>query len=97
MNEALADPSVGFAIELATDILLKATVVLGIAGLASWWLRGASAALRNAVWSLALGSLLLLPLLSATLPGWKLDPLYVAVEPVVTASHPGGTLEGGAL
>lgn len=45
MTPAPIDPHTTFAITLAIDILLKASVVLAIAGLPSWWMRRASAAL----------------------------------------------------
>jgi HEAT repeat protein len=76
----LANPYVAFVVDLAVDVLLKGTVVLGIAGLAALYLRGASAAVRHAVWTVALGCLLFLPILSSSLPAWKLEPLYVSVE-----------------
>jgi beta-lactamase regulating signal transducer with metallopeptidase domain len=80
MSQTLANPYMAFAVDLAVDVLLKGTIVLAVAGLAAWYLRGASAAVRHAVWSVALASLLFLPLLSASLPAWKLEPLYVSVE-----------------
>jgi beta-lactamase regulating signal transducer with metallopeptidase domain len=69
-----------FLVDLAVDVLLKGTIVLGVAGVAAWYLRGASAAVRHAVWTVALGCLLFLPILSSSLPAWKLEPLYVSVE-----------------
>ncbi len=80
MSQMLSNPYVAFVVDLAVDVLLKGTIVLGIAGVAAWYLRGASAAVRHAVWTVALGSLLFLPILSSSLPAWKLEPLYVSVE-----------------
>jgi HEAT repeat protein len=80
MSPTLANPYTAFAIDLAIDVVLKGTIVIGLAGLASFWLREASAATRHAVWSAALACLLLLPILSANLPAWKLEPFYVAME-----------------
>lgn len=80
MSQMLANPYMAFVVDLAVDVLLKGTIVLGIAGVAAWYLRGASAAVRHAVWTAALGSLLFLPVLSSSLPAWKLEPLYVSVE-----------------
>ena len=62
------------------DGLLKATLVLGLAGLVSLFLGRASAAVRHLVWTLALSSALLLPVLSVALPRWQL--------PLVTLSSP---------
>lgn len=96
MTPALTDPHTAFAIDLAIDILLKASVVIAVAGLANWWMRRASAALRNAVWTVALGSLLLLPLLSATLPTWRLPPFDATIDAkVAVASDPGYQPEQG--
>jgi HEAT repeat protein len=80
MSQILASPYMAFVVDLAVDVLLKGTIVLGIAGLAALYLRGASAAVRHAVWTVALGCLLFLPILSSSLPAWKLEPLYVSVE-----------------
>ncbi|MFQ5569318.1 MAG: HEAT repeat domain-containing protein [Rhodothermales bacterium] len=59
-----------YAVELVTDVALKATIILGAACLVTALLRRASAATRHAIWSLALVGLLLLPALSALLPSW---------------------------
>ncbi len=80
MSQMLANPYMAFLVDLAVDVLLKGTIVLGVAGVTAWYLRGASAAVRHAVWTVALGCLLFLPILSSSLPGWKLEPLYVSVE-----------------
>jgi HEAT repeat protein/beta-lactamase regulating signal transducer with metallopeptidase domain len=80
MGQMLTNPYMAFVIDLAVDVLLKGTIVLGIAGVAAWYLRGASAAVRHAVWTVALGCLLFLPILSLSLPAWKLEPLFVMVE-----------------
>ncbi|UCC82616.1 MAG: HEAT repeat domain-containing protein [Gemmatimonadota bacterium] len=80
MSQMLANPYMAFLVDLAVDVLLKGTIVLGAAGVAAWYLRGASAAVRHAVWTVALGCLLFLPILSSSLPAWKLEPLYVSVE-----------------
>ncbi len=62
------------------DGLLKATLVLGLAGLVSLTLARASAAVRHLVWTLALSSALLLPVLSVALPRWQL-PLVTLTSP----------------
>jgi beta-lactamase regulating signal transducer with metallopeptidase domain len=100
MSQMLASPYTTFAVNLAIDVLLKATIILAIAGLATWCLRKASAAVRHAVWSVALGSLLALPLLSASLPAWRLESVYVSVseEAGLTggdALRDGGSAENG--
>jgi len=86
MSQMLANPYTALVFDLAIDVLLKGTIVLGVAGVAVWSLRGASAAVRHAVWTVALGCLLFLPGLSAWLPAWKLEPIYVSLEaPAVVA------------
>jgi HEAT repeat protein len=80
MSPSLVNPYTAFVIDLMVDVLLKGTIVLALAGLATWFLRRTSASMRHAVWSLALGSLLALPLLQATLPEWRVEPLYVSLE-----------------
>ncbi|NIM50511.1 MAG: hypothetical protein GTO22_14885 [Gemmatimonadales bacterium] len=96
MSEALASPYTALAINLGIDVLLKATIVLAVAGLVNWALRGRSAAVRHAVWSLALGSLLVLPLLSQALPGWSAEPVYVSVAPGPITTWDGGPAYAGA-
>jgi len=56
---------------VALEISWKSAVILAVACAASLLLRRAPAALRHAVWVLALGSLLLLPALLALLPAWR--------------------------
>ena len=53
------------------SVALKSTVVLGVAWLAAWALRGRSAALRHLVWTAAAAAVLALPFLSASLPALR--------------------------
>jgi HEAT repeat protein/beta-lactamase regulating signal transducer with metallopeptidase domain len=77
----------------AVDALIKVTLVLGLAGVVTFVLGRASAAVRHLVWTLALTSALVLPVLSVALPRWQLPivtltgdaALPVADEPVATA------------
>jgi beta-lactamase regulating signal transducer with metallopeptidase domain len=57
------------------DVAVKSIVILGVAAAVTLGLRGASAALRHHVWAVALGGLLLLPLLSIVLPQWQVSLL----------------------
>ncbi len=57
--------------QLLLELTVKAMMILAAAGLLSVMLRNASAALRHSVWSLALGGLLLLPLLTLIVPAWR--------------------------
>ena len=56
----------------AVDALIKVTFVLGLAGIATVVLGRSSAAVRHLVWTLALSSALMLPVLSIALPRWQL-------------------------
>src|SRR3982751_5769490 len=58
---------------VVADAVAKATIVFLTAGLASFLLRGRSAAMRHMVWTLALVGVLVLPALSIALPHWQLD------------------------
>ncbi len=58
-------------IAVLLDVMLKATVILSVAAAITLGMRGACAALRHKVWGVALGSLLLLPVLSLVMPQWN--------------------------
>jgi HEAT repeat protein/beta-lactamase regulating signal transducer with metallopeptidase domain len=72
------------AIDPLLEAGLRATLVLGAAGLAALALRRGSAAARHLVWTLGLIGSLTLPLVNAFVPAWRL-PLLPARE-TVTAS-----------
>jgi beta-lactamase regulating signal transducer with metallopeptidase domain len=76
------------AASIAADLLLKASVVLLVAWIATrslWW---TSAAIRHAIWCLAFLALMVLPALERVLPSWGLDSLVSqqTVAPSETAS-----------
>src|SRR5688572_28996652 len=54
------------------DAIAKATLLFAAAGIASFMLRRRSAAARHMIWTLALVSVLVLPVLSIALPRWQL-------------------------
>jgi HEAT repeat protein/beta-lactamase regulating signal transducer with metallopeptidase domain len=60
------------------DAVVKATLLLAVAAVASTALRQASAALRHLIWTLALCGALALPVLAIALPRWQLPLLTVA-------------------
>ena len=66
------------------DATIKGTVILLLAGLATWLLRAAPAAMRHLVWLLAVASLLLLPVLSVTVPTWQVLPVWMSPERVIS-------------
>lgn len=66
------------------DAILKASLMLAVAGVASSALRRRSAAVRHMVWTLALLSALALPALSIALPRWQV-PLVTLPSANVSA------------
>src|SRR5262245_5573729 len=62
-------------IQLLLDAFIKSVIILSVAGLVAGSLRRASAASRHLVWSLAMASLLALPVLSVALPSWRIAAL----------------------
>ena len=72
------------------DVLLKVTLLLGAASLVSLALGRASAAVRHMVWSAALTSALLVPVLSLALPRWQVALVTVdaPAAPVAAAAGP---------
>jgi HEAT repeat protein/beta-lactamase regulating signal transducer with metallopeptidase domain len=56
----------------ASDVILRATLLLGLTGVAALLLGRASAATRHWVWTLGLLGALALPVLSVSLPRWEL-------------------------
>ena len=70
----------------AVDALIKVTLVLGMAGIATLVLGRSSAAVRHLVWALALSSALVLPVLSIALPRWQLPIVKLQAPPSLRAS-----------
>jgi HEAT repeat protein/beta-lactamase regulating signal transducer with metallopeptidase domain len=68
------------------EALIKVTLVLGVAALTAHGLRRVSAAMRHLVWTLGLAAALVLPLLSAALPGWRVPILPAPASPLPAAS-----------
>ena len=68
------------------DATIKGTVILTLAGLLSLSMRRASAAPRHSVWFWAMAGLLLLPLLSLTLPGWQILPSWCNLNAEMAAA-----------
>src|SRR5262245_16014101 len=67
--------------QLPIELTLKGIMILAAARLLSVGLRNASAASRHAVWSLALGALFLLPVLTWTAPAWRVAILPTPPAP----------------
>ncbi|HEX2491832.1 MAG TPA: M56 family metallopeptidase, partial [Blastocatellia bacterium] len=81
-------------IQLLLDAFIKSAVILLAAGLLARSLRKASAAYRHLVWSVAMASLLALPLLSVALPSWRIEALpSLATIASVDATDANGSRE----
>lgn len=81
------------------DAVVKATLLLAVAALASAALRQASAALRHLIWTLALCGALVLPVLAIALPRWQVPLLTVAPSAELTrvATPSAAVVEAPAL
>src|SRR2546421_6389618 len=75
---------------LLLDSAIKGTALLVLAAIATLILRRDSAATRHLVWLLALVAMLVVPVLSALLPQWRVLPEWAGIspEPVVVATSP---------
>jgi len=73
---------------LVTDVLLKATLGLGLAALVAAVLGRASAATRHLVWTLGVATALLLPALRGIAPRWEL-PLLPATPTLASWASSG--------
>jgi beta-lactamase regulating signal transducer with metallopeptidase domain/biopolymer transport protein ExbD len=68
------------AVPAIVDSALKGVVLLALVALGVALLRQASAAARHLVWLLGVVGLLLLPVLSAALPGWRVLPRWASIS-----------------
>jgi bla regulator protein BlaR1 len=75
---------------LLVDSVVKGAALLLLALIAALILRRDSAATRHLVWLLAMVALLVVPILSALLPQWRVLPEWAGIspEPVVVATNP---------
>ena len=72
------------------DVAVKAFVLIAVAGLITLLLRRASAAMRHLAWTLALVSLVLLPVLSITMPQLQIPILPAGVSGIVKSEPAAG-------
>ncbi len=63
----------GFTWMPIADAVLKASILLGAAGIACFTLRRASASVRHLIWTLALAGSIAVPALSLALPRWRVN------------------------
>ncbi len=76
----------------ALSIVVKASLVLGLAAMVQWvWGRRASAATRHLLWMLAVAGVLLLPAMSLVLPAWNV------AMPAAPTREAGRAVDRGAL
>ena len=74
---------------LLVDSAIKGTVLLMLAAVAALMLRRDSAATRHLVWLLAMVAILVVPVLSAMLPQWRVLPAWMSsTQPVVADVSP---------
>jgi beta-lactamase regulating signal transducer with metallopeptidase domain len=73
---------------LVVDVLLKVTLVLGVAPLAARALARRSAAARHQIWAVALVASLLMPVLATVAPQWTIAVLPAPAARVETAPAP---------
>src|SRR4029434_5430799 len=66
------------AVPAIVDSALKGAVLLALVALVVALMRQASAAARHLAWFLGVAGLLLLPLLFAALPGWRVLPRWAS-------------------
>ena len=70
---------VSAVVPFVVDSAIKGAALLALAGVVTLALTKFSAAIRHLVWVVALGTLVLLPILSASLPGWRILPAWAVV------------------
>jgi len=71
----------------SVDVAIKAFAILAVTAAATLVLRYGSSALRHFVWLLAILGVLLLPVLSVTLPRWGLLPAWLGVRTATTTAY----------
>ena len=75
---------------LIVDIVLKVTVVLGVAPLAARLLSRRSAAARHQIWAVAMAAALIMPLLTTVAPQWTVAVLPAPAAVLDVANFAGG-------
>ncbi|MCI0539799.1 MAG: hypothetical protein L0Z50_31715, partial [Verrucomicrobiales bacterium] len=84
-------------IPIMVDSAVKGLAVLTVIGLAILLMRRASAASRHLAWTLGMTGLLVLPILSAVLPQWRILPAWMGVVVVEKSTAPANAVGLGAL
>src|SRR5262245_2113630 len=77
----------------AIDLVLKASLILGVTALAAASLRRASASARPLVWMLGLVSALAAPALATVTPRWELPLVKITDAAEATGQHHNGGTE----
>jgi beta-lactamase regulating signal transducer with metallopeptidase domain/HEAT repeat protein len=81
--------------ELGLDIFLRATVILAVAALVVYRLKKSSAAVRYVIWGAAFFTLIILPIVTYTVPEWT---VFEIGSPTVTVPvYSGGAMSDGSL
>lgn len=85
LSSAVSDWFRLVASDVLVDACVKAAVLLAVTAIAAFLLRSASAAVRHRLWCLGFCGAILLPVLSLTLPQWRI-PLLPEAEATDTSS-----------
>ncbi len=78
------------ALPVVVDMLAKGVVLLALVAMGLICFRRSSAAKRHLAWFAAMVGLLLLPMLSACLPGWEVLPAWMGASGSNSSTVPGG-------
>jgi hypothetical protein len=81
---------------ILVDSAVKGLAVLAVVGLVVLQMRNASAASRHLAWTVGMAGLLILPILSAVLPQWRILPSWMDVV-VEKGFPPASEIASGAL
>src|SRR5437899_2789842 len=77
-----------FLLPVLLDAAIKGAAILALTAVATLAMRRASAAARHLIWFIGTLSLLILPVLSAALPGWHILPRWGTNAPVQPSAQP---------
>lgn len=87
MFETLFQPSSAVAaVSALADLTIKASLILSLAGIATALTAKRPASVRHAIWLAAVVGVLAMPLLSASLPSWRVLPANATLAAAVPTS-----------
>jgi beta-lactamase regulating signal transducer with metallopeptidase domain len=80
--------------QLVINVIIKASLILLLAGALAGALKRSSAATRHLIWSVAIGGLLVLPVLESLLPEWQI-PVFPALAQASEVADASDRLQAG--